>query len=204
MDSGLKLCQPEKGSLSSIDQGQLGELPYHSLVGCLIYFSVGTCPDITYAVQQLSQFLNNFSFTHWNAAIQVVHYLKGAHDLYLRLGGDQPILLRGFTDSDWANCLDTRRSVGGYLFSLGSVVILWSSRKQKTVATLSCEVEYMAAFESSKEAIWLCTLLSEIGMAPAGPTMILCNKNVAIVLLNNPLLHSRSKHFDIHHHFLHE
>ena len=204
MDSGLKLRRPDRKSISSVDRDRLNGLPYRSLVGSLIYLSVGTRPDITYAVQQLSQFLDNFSFAQWNAAIRVVRYLKGTRDLRLGLGGDQSISLRGFTDSDWANCLDTRRSVGGYLFTLGSAVISWSSRKQKTVATSSCEAEYTAAFESSKEAIWLRTLLSKIDMAPAGPTTIMCDNNAAIVLSNDPSLHSRSKHFDIRHHFLRE
>jgi hypothetical protein len=93
MDSKLKLCQPEKDSISSVDRNCLDKLPYRLLISCLIYLSVGTCPDITYTVQQLSQFLDNFLFAHWNAAIQVVHYLKGICDLCLGLGGDQPLLL---------------------------------------------------------------------------------------------------------------
>jgi hypothetical protein len=72
------------------------------------------------------------------------------------------------------------------------------------VATSSCEAEYTAAFESLKKAIWLCTLLSELDMTPASPTTILCDNNGAIVLSNDPLLHSHSKHFDIRHHFLRE
>ena len=83
-------------------------------------------------------------------------------------------------------------------------MISWSSRKQKTVATSSCEAEYTAAFKSSKEAIWLRTLLSEVDMAPTAPTVILCDNNTAIVLSNDPSLHSRTKHFDIKYHFLRE
>jgi hypothetical protein len=74
MDSGLKLRRPDRKSISADDQEHLAKLPYRSLVGCLIYLSIGTRPDITYAVQQLSQFLDNFSYAHWNAAIRVVRY----------------------------------------------------------------------------------------------------------------------------------
>ena len=72
------------------------------------------------------------------------------------------------------------------------------------MATSSCEAEYTAAFESSKEAIWLRTLLSEIDMAPLTPTPILCDNNATIILSNDPSLHSRTKHFDIKYHFLRE
>ena len=53
------------------------------------------------------------------------------------------------------NCLNTRWSIGGHTYSLGSGVISWQARKQKTVAASSCEVEYTATFKACKEGIWL-------------------------------------------------
>ena len=105
---------------------------------------------------------------------------------------------------DWANCLDTRRSVGGYSFTLGSGIISWTTREQKTVASSSCEAEYTATFKCSKEAIWLQTLLSGIGFMPPDSTLILCNNNATINLSEDPSLHQRVKHVDIKYHFLHE
>lgn len=145
------------------------KLPYRSLVGCLLYLSIGTRPDITYSVQQLSQYLDCYTYTHWNAVLRIVRYLSGTRDYKLSLGGNNPISLLGFTDSDWANCLDTRRSVGGHAYTLGSGIISWQARKQKTVAASSCEAEYGAAFEASKEAIWLRTLLGAIGHNQSNP-----------------------------------
>jgi len=204
MDPGLKLRRPDKSSLSEQDIERLAKVPYRSLVGCLIYLAVGTRPDISYSVQQLSQFLDCYSYSHWNAAIRVVRYLKGTRDLELTLGGDNEIKIMGFTDSDWANCPDTRRSVGGYLFTLGSGPISWQSKRQRTVATSSCEAEYTAAFEASKEALWLRTLLSSINFVPTGPTPLLCDNNAAIILSGDPAFHARVKHFDIRYHFLRE
>jgi Reverse transcriptase (RNA-dependent DNA polymerase) len=204
MDPGLKLHRPDKSLLSKQDAERLTKIPYRSLVGCLIYLAVGTRPDISYAVQQLSQFLDNYSNTHWTAAVRVVRYLKGTRDLELTLGGANPIKIMGFTDSDWANCPDTRRSVGGYLFTLGSGPISWQSRRQRTVATSSCEAEYTAAFEASKEAIWLRTLLSSIGFSPTSSTDLLCDNNATITLSEDPAFHARVKHFDVRYHFLRE
>lgn len=204
MDSGLKLHCPDCSKFTPEEITELAKLPYRSLVGCLLYLAIASRLDITYAVQQLSQFLNCYSYVHRNAAIRVVRYLKGTRDLQLILRGTNPITLIGFTDSDWANCLDTRRSVGGYTFTLGSGIISWNSRKQKTVASSSCEAEYTATFEAAKEAIWLCTLLSSIELPPPGPTTILCNNNAAISLSEDPSLHQRIKHIDIKYHFLRE
>jgi hypothetical protein len=109
-----------------------------------------------------------------------------------------------FSDSDWANCLDTRRSVGGYVCSLSSGAISWAVRKQKVVAASSCEAEYIAAFETAKECIWLCTFLDTIGYCQTSPTTISCDNTATKTLPEDPLLHSRIKHIDIKYHFLRE
>lgn len=115
-----------------------------------------------------------------------------------------PIRLVGFTDSDWANCLDTRRSVGGYAWSLGLGLISWCTRKQRTVVASSCEAEYMAAFEAAQEGIWLRMVMDALGRHTNDATIILCDNNSAINLSEDPLLHSRVKHVDIKYHFLRE
>jgi hypothetical protein len=204
MDPGLKLRRIDLKTLSCEDQITLSKLPYRSLIGCLLYLAIATRPDISYAVQQFSQFLDCFSFVHWNAAIRLVRYLKGTRDLKLHLGGPNLIDLIGFTDSDWANCLDTRRSIGGYIWTLGYGALSWGARKQKTVAASSCEAEYVAAFEAAKECIWLRALLLAIGFLKPGPTKLLCDNNAAINLSEDPLFHVRVKHVDIKYHFLRE
>jgi hypothetical protein len=130
---------------------QLDQLPYRSLIGCLLYLAISMQPDISYAVQQLSQYLNCYSFEHWRAAIRLVRYPKGTRDLKLYLGGNSPISLHAYSDSDQANCLDTRQSVGGFVCSLGSGAISWTAHKQKVVATSSCKAEYIAAFIYSEQ-----------------------------------------------------
>lgn len=82
-------------------------------------------------------------------AIQTLQYLKGTWILELSLRGTQLITLVGFMDSDWANCLDTRQSVGRYTWSLESGIVSWSTRKQRTVMASSCGAEYIAVKATS-------------------------------------------------------
>lgn len=72
-----------------------------------MYLTVSTQPNISYSVSKLTQFLDCHCQIHWDAAIQVVHYLKGTQTLSLVLGGDPDINLVSFSDLSYADCLDT-------------------------------------------------------------------------------------------------
>ena len=196
----------EDENLSEDEKRALAKLPYRSLIGQLLYPSLGSRPDIAYAVRKLSEFLDCYRRSHWDAAIRVVRYLKGTRDLRLRLGGGE-MTLAGFTDSSWGDCHDGRRSSMGYCYTMGSGLISWSARKQKVVATSSTEAEYIAASESCKEAVWLRTMLSLLPLPTSCPTEtkatpLFCDNNGAVCLALDPQFHSRTKHFDIRYHYI--
>jgi hypothetical protein len=107
-------------------------------------------------------------------------------------------------DSDWANDPDWHRSISGYLFSLGGGMISWSSKKQQTVAALSCEAEYMAMNHCVKEALWLRSLLGFLGLPQEEATTLFCDNMGTIALTKDALFHMRSKHIDMAHHFVRE
>ena len=190
--------------LTATDTNELARLPYRSLVGSLMYLAVGTRPDISFAVACLCQFLDCYRRAHWNAAIRVVRYLKGTQLLALTLGGDPDLELVGFSDSSYADCPDTARSTMGYCFSVGGAIFSWSSHRQKTVTNSSCEAEYVALSEASREALWLRQFLREVHFLKPSPTVLLCDNNGAKSLSSDPTHHSRSKHIDVRHHFVRE
>jgi len=193
---------PSDPPLSDADSLELARIPYRSLVGSLMYLAVGTRPDISFAVAHLCQFLDCYRHAHWNAAIRVVRYLKGTRLLTLTLGGDPELDLVGFSDSSHADCPDTARLTMGYCFSVGGAIFTWSSHCQKTVSNSSCEAEYIALSEASREALWLCQFLREIHLLKQSPTILLCDNNGAKALSSDLTHHSRSKHIDVHHHFI--
>lgn len=200
MEEGLKLSRDV--SLADLEAGR--NLPYRRLVGSLMYLAIGTRPDISFAVQQLSQFLSSYGPAHWEAAKRVVRYLKGTRDLKLHLGGSQTARLVGFTDASYASCPDTRRSTSGYCFSLGSGLVSWSSRKQKTVSDSTSVAEYVAASEAAKESIWLRELLRSIGYPQQSPSPLLCDNSAAIVNSGDPFFHFKMKHVDVRYHLIRE
>lgn len=203
MDSAVKLRRPDPRTPLPADQAQyLTSVPYQSLVGSLMYLAIGTRPDIAYAVNRLAGFLNCYRAEHWHAACRVVRYLKGTRGLRLALGGRAALQLVGFTDSDYANCLDTRRSISGHCFSLGSGMISWSSRRQRTVADSTCYAEYIAAHSASRECMWLRSFLAGIDHTPHAPTPLMIDNNAAMKLAEDQQFHSEAKHIEIKYHVL--
>jgi hypothetical protein len=108
----------------------------------------------------------------------------------------------GYTDSDWEGCVSDKKSTSGCCFGLGSEVVSWFSRKQKSVALSSVEAEYTAASQSSYEALWLCKLLVGLFGVHLRPTMIYCDNQSCIKLSENPVFHDRSNHIKIRYHFI--
>ena len=82
----------------------------------------------------------------------IFRYLRGSSKLCLTFG-DFKLVLEGYVDADWAGDLDGRKSTSGYLFTFAGGTISWQSRLQKCVALSTIEVEYIAAYEASKEML---------------------------------------------------
>uniref|UniRef100_A0A3Q7IJQ7 Reverse transcriptase Ty1/copia-type domain-containing protein n=1 Tax=Solanum lycopersicum TaxID=4081 RepID=A0A3Q7IJQ7_SOLLC len=79
----------------------------------------------------------------------------GTSDVGLIYGGDTQCLVTGFSDSDYAGDVDTRKSMTGYVFTLGGSVVSWKATLQPIVTLSTTEAEYMALTEAAKEGIWL-------------------------------------------------
>jgi hypothetical protein len=124
LDPSTKLSQDSSAAFEDIEG-------YRRLIGKLLYLTT-TRPDISFAVQQLSQFLSSPTITHFDTACRVVRYLKGSPGRGLFFPRDSCLQILGFADADWANCIDTRRSTSGYCFFLGSSLISWRAKKLNT------------------------------------------------------------------------
>jgi hypothetical protein len=187
--------------LNSSESDKVNPTIYRQLIGCLMYLT-NTRPDICFAVNTLSQHMVDPRKIHWVAAKHILRYLKGTIEFGLQyLQGDQ-VNLMGYSDSDWAGSIADRKSTYGCYFSLGSGMISWYSRKQKSVALSSAEAEYMAANQASCEAIWLRKILADLFDIDLDPTTIFCDNQSCIKLSENPVFHDRSKHIEIIYHFI--
>ena len=80
--------------------------------------------------------------------------------------------LSGYVDADWGSNANGRKSQSGYLLKLCGGSISWASKRQKVVALSSTEAEYFAASLACQEAVWLRTMLEDIGFIQNQPTVI--------------------------------
>jgi hypothetical protein len=187
--------------LSASDSQLVDATVYRQLIGSLMYL-VNTRPDICFAVNTLSQYMVEPRSVHMVGAKHVLRYVAGTVDYGLDYVRGDGVSLVGYTDSDWAGCAADRKSTSGCCFSLGSGLVSWFSRKQKSVALSSAEAEYMAASQASCEAIWLRKMLVGLFGQEMSPTVIHCDNQSCIKLSENPVFHDRSKHIEIRYHFI--
>jgi hypothetical protein len=211
LDPSIKLCRaPSEGEISEKADKPADVTLFRSIVGSLMYLMVSTRPDIASAIGIISQFAADPRQSHLSAARRMLRYIKGTKNFKLMLGaittGDNPEkpILSGYSDANWGNDLDSRRSTSGYIFLVSGGVVSWSSKRQATVALSSTEAEYMALTQATKEAIWLRTFLNELGFHSNDATTIFEDNQSAIALAKNPVHHARTKHIDIRHHYIRE
>ncbi|KAI3677545.1 hypothetical protein L6452_36811 [Arctium lappa] len=152
---------------------------YRSLAGALQYLTF-THPDITYAVQQ------------------------GTLDYGLRINASPTKSLVAYSDADWGDCPDSRRSTSGYCVFLGDNLISWSSKRQPTISRSSAESEYRGVANVVAEESWIRNLLLELHVPICKVIVVYCDNVSAVYLSQNPVQHQRTKHVEMDIHFVRE
>ncbi|KAG6385237.1 hypothetical protein SASPL_154067 [Salvia splendens] len=189
MECGVNLSKNEKGE-------KVDPALYKSLVRSLRYLT-NTRPDILYATWLVSRYMENPTTSHFKAAKRILRYLRGTIDYGLFYSHTNDYKFVGYSDSDWAGDNDYRKSTSRYVLYMGDTAFTWMSKKQPIVTLSTCEAEYMAATFSVCHAVWLRSLLTELGWSQNEPTTIFVDNKSAITLSKNPVFHNRSKHTDI-------
>jgi hypothetical protein len=219
LSAGIRLTQDDC-PITDETKADMADVPYASLIGALMYAAIGTRPDIAFAVGALSRFLGNPGRRHWNEAKRVLAYLKGTSNYVIRYSsntlptgevigysrgvGMKPTggSIEGFCDSDWAGCVDTRRSTSGFVWMMNGGAVCWRSKLQTIVALSSMEAEYVGATPAVQEVIWLRDLLCELKMTDSSPSILNMDNRGAAILTHGTGDSHRTKHIDIRYHFI--
>ena len=139
----------------------------------------------------------NPTSTHSQAAFRVLRYLKGSPGSGLFFAAQGTLTLKAFSDSDWAGCRDTRRSITGFSVYLGESLISWRSKKQSTVSHSSSEAEYKALASTTCELHGSPTSFTIFGSPSFNLQLSIVTNQSAIQIASNPVFHKCTKHIEI-------
>lgn len=173
---------------------------YREMLGCLLYLSTRTRPDIASAVNMLARQSNNPSTSSLSGIKRVLRYLKGTEDFGLffeKRNSNEDLLAH--SDADWAGDTTDRKSTSGMIICMDGNAVVWQSRKQSSVALSSSEAECLAVSECTKELMWLRSLLGELGLRKEGPS-IMMEDNMGAIKWG--ISEKRAKHVDIRYHYI--
>lgn len=163
-----------------------------------MFLAIVSRPDIAFAINSVSKYLNFHTLAHWKAVKRIFLYLIGTRDLgILYKSSANESELVGYCDADFARDMDTRRSTTGYVFSVANNLITWSSHREKLVTLSTMKSEYVAATIAAKEAIWIRKLSKDVGLVCEKATVLYIDNQSAIRLAKNPEFHKRTKHIKI-------
>ncbi|GJR97114.1 retrotransposon protein, putative, ty1-copia subclass [Tanacetum coccineum] len=136
MQEKLKLSKSQ-GASTPAEKQRMQNIPYASAVGSIMYAVRCTRPDVAFAQNMTSRFQQNLE-----------------------------LKVSCYTDAGYLTDVEDLKSQTGYVFVLNRGVVDKKSTKQSIFATSSTDAEYIAAFDASKEAVWIQKFISELGVVP--------------------------------------
>eukprot|EP00252_Welwitschia_mirabilis_P004570 TRINITY_DN14889_c0_g1_i4.p1 TRINITY_DN14889_c0_g1~~TRINITY_DN14889_c0_g1_i4.p1 ORF type:complete len:342 (-),score=63.55 TRINITY_DN14889_c0_g1_i4:372-1256(-) len=204
----MQNCKPSNVPMSpnlriskDVDSPNFDGTKYRSAVGSLLYLTA-TRPDIQYAVGVVARFMSNPKEKHWNVVKKILRYVAGTLHFGLLYGKQESPTFHAYCDADWGGCLDTLKSTIGSAFMIGEFLIAWISKKQSLVAQSIAESEYVAMAATVQQIMWLVKLFDDLKFEIFPPTPIYSDSKSAVSIALNPVMHQRTKHFDLKYHFI--
>jgi hypothetical protein len=181
------------------------KINYQSIVKSLMYIMLKTRSNIAYSISMINRYVFNLIQIHWQAVKRIFRYLRKTHQMKLMFR-EALKFLESYTNSNWTENQDIKRSISEYVFNVDSDVINWFSKRQFIVTLFICEIEYAKQILIAKEIIWLRNLMIQLtcDVEYSQTMMIYENNQNAIVLIKNSQFHARIKHIDIQIHFIRE
>ncbi|KAI3801965.1 hypothetical protein L1987_30085 [Smallanthus sonchifolius] len=182
--------------ISPDDKGEyIDATLYRAMIGSLMYLTASR-PDIMFATCLCARYQSKPKVSHLITVKRIFRYLKGTPDLGLWYSNDDNFELTAYSDSDYGGCKTDFKSTSAGCQFFGNRLVTWQCKKQTSVATSTCEAEYIAAASCCSQIIWIQQQLRDYGLQFSN-TPIYVDNSAAIAITKNPVQHSKTKHIGI-------
>ena len=156
-----------------------------------MYAMISTRPDVSYALSVTSRYQSDLGESHWTAVKNILKYLRRTKNVFLDYGGEEELVVMGYTDASFQIDKDDSKSQSGFVFTINGDAVSWKSSKQETVADSTTQAKYITASEAAKEGAWIRKFLIELGVLPnaSSPLDLYCDNSGAIAQAKEPRNH---------------
>jgi hypothetical protein len=184
-------------NLYEIDQ--MKSVPYASAVGSLMYAQVCTRPYLAFVTRMLGRYQKNSGVSHCNGIKKALRYIQGTKDIMLTYERSDSLEIVGYSDSDFAGCLNNDRSTSGYVFKLTGEAISWSSSKQTVMTSFTMYAEFVACYEAVGQTMWLKKFVHSLRVVDIieRSLKLYCDNEPAVLYAHNKKKIKVAKHINI-------
>jgi hypothetical protein len=96
----------------------MNTIPYASAIGSIMYAMLCTRPDVSFALSVTSRYQSDFGEAHWTIVKSILKYLRRTKDMFLIFGGEDELLVKGYTNASFQTDKDDSKSQSGFIFCL--------------------------------------------------------------------------------------
>jgi hypothetical protein len=194
MVTGCKLSKND-------DSPDVDQSSYRFMIGNLLYITTSR-PDIMHVVGLVGRYQAAPKHSHFLDVKRIFKYLKGTMDYGLWYPRNHNFQLSIYSDVDWANCVDKRKSTSGGELFLGDSLVSWLRKKQGSISLSTTEAECIATATCCTQVLWMIQTLADLEVKYTASIPIHCDNTSAISVSKNHVFHSKTKHIPIKYHFL--
>ena len=193
---------------------------FRSYVGRIMFACGKTEPTLSNACRELTAHLTAPNEEHWTALKHLMGYIKQGTNQGIKMRAPKDTRVVAFVDSDYASDRGDRKSITGYLVTIGGCLVSWQSKKQTGVTLSSTEAEFVAMSMVATEVKFVVSLLTEMGNGPPDdgppgngssgngllvlPSILKEDNTGAIFMAKNTAIGQRTKHVDIRYRFVND
>ena len=122
----------------------------------------------------------------------------------IHYAADSKLELVGYRNFDWVGDSIDWKSNSKYVFMFCGGSICFSSKNKDAIALSSAEAEYRGVVNACIQAVWLQGIISEFDLGSTLSTVLFCDNQISIKISIGPVTRKRTKHVEIHMHYMRE